>query len=285
MDDQSNGNDNGTVYGPPFDPDLVEAVERAERQLDAAGERVTQNAIERIVGGKHARVRACWQWLQAQRSPVAVAEAPEPSHSPTAEALQDDLRQLETQYEAWHLALERLWELDQKAPLDEQREIRQVSLERLLTKNLQRQEELRLALEVARLKEEAEAAVLVYDSAIDAAQVLAEATLRAVSQLAQVLAAFVQHLEVQGDALALIRSHDGHQQFPISGGLEEVVNFVGRAFPSDHRAVDMVRLLLSNPPTQGRGEAALSECPRLFPFPPRLVERYIASLTPEGVPA
>ena len=221
-------------------------------------------------------------YLEQRHSPspsVAVEEPPARPLSPTSEALQEDLRQLETQYEAWHLALERLWELDQTAPLDEQREIRQVSLERLLTKNLQRQEEIKIALDVARLRESVEAAVLVYDGAIDEAQALAEQVLRAVSQLAGCLAALRDHLDAQGDALSLIRSHDGHQQFSLSSGLEEVINLVSRLFgSSDFRSADMVRLLLDNAPTQGRAAEALSECPRLHALPSRLVARYIETL-------
>jgi hypothetical protein len=33
--------------------------------------------------------------------------------------LAEDLRQLEASYEAWHLALERLWEIEQDGPLSE----------------------------------------------------------------------------------------------------------------------------------------------------------------------
>ena len=70
-----------------------------------------------------------------------------------ASVLQEDLTQLEHSYESWHLALERLWQIEQDGALSEANYSRKQWLEYQMVQNLQTQESLRAALDTARIRE------------------------------------------------------------------------------------------------------------------------------------
>ena len=81
----------------------------------------------------------------------------EPTETPAA-TIQEDLAQLEHAYEAWHLALERLWQIEQDGPLSEANFARKSWLEYQMVQNLQTQERLRAALARAQVREAVHAA-------------------------------------------------------------------------------------------------------------------------------
>jgi hypothetical protein len=271
--------------------------ERRERILAIAQELEDQGLIAtnssvyaRALGHRGDVVQTMRDRRAAQRlmgGAVDVAEAeegddPEAPEATTTIALATDLRHLEAYYETMHQEWERLVALDQEGALSDQEMDSQVRLERRMASNLRKQQRLQPLLAAAQAREAVETGRQQHDAAIAQGLVLADATAQAFAHLAACLTAQVQHVDEQIDALALIRSRDGHQQFSLSTGREEVVNYVARLFgEGDFRSADTVRLLLDVPLTQGNWAQALANAPRLQPFPPRLIERFLAERHPE----
>ena len=144
-------------------------------ELEAEGRVATNSAVYSIVMGHRGHVVETLKQRRAERAAqggVLVAEEEEEPEDETTETpaatLQEDLRELESSYDAWHLALERLWQIEQDGPLSEAN--RKQWLEYQMTLNLQTQERLRLALERAKLREAVRAGQQQHDEGIPATQ-------------------------------------------------------------------------------------------------------------------
>src|SRR4029453_11579183 len=95
-----------------------------------------------------------------------------------AGVLAEDLAQLAHSYDAWHLALERLWEIEQDGPLSEANFARKQWLQYQMVQNLQTQERLRPQLEAAKVRDAVRAAQLQHDARLEEARALAEQALQ-----------------------------------------------------------------------------------------------------------
>src|SRR5262245_34156642 len=93
-------------------------------ELEEQGLIATNSAVYARALGHRGDVTQVMKARRASRGEGNVAlleeDEPEPEILPTAEELQEDLVQLEQSYDTWHLALERLWDIEQEGPLSEQ---------------------------------------------------------------------------------------------------------------------------------------------------------------------
>ena len=273
MEEQGmNGQENGNgVYGPPWDSDFVDRMEAAIAQLEREG-RLSDRAVDALVVGKHAKIRAYMSWRRSQASgSVAVLEPPA---SPTVEAIQEDLSQLESQYEGWHLELERLWELDQTAPLDEQRELRQVTLERLLTKNLQQQERLKPQLVALAAREAMTRAQGHHDDAVPTVCELLDRLALAIAQVQDVTQALEAAIDAQLDPLFGLVRPDGQPAFDIPGGRVQVQRFLV-GLPDGWHLMSYLYNATAHPVTQGEFRTAMDSLPSTRPLSPVAVTTYL----------
>jgi hypothetical protein len=91
--------------------------------LEAEGLEATNSAVYSRALGHRGDVVQVMKQRRAERGngngAVALLED-DVIPPPTASELKEDLAQLEQSYDAWHLALERLWEIERKGPLSEQ---------------------------------------------------------------------------------------------------------------------------------------------------------------------
>jgi hypothetical protein len=216
---------------------------------------------------------------------VAVAEdgdeEPEDAVDTPVAVLAEDLRQLESTYEGWHLALEQLWQQEQDGPLDLAAFSRKAWLEYQLTANFQAQERLRPQLEQARTREAVRAAQAQHDALVPLVTAQAEAVVASLATLTEALAALREGFGQQVDGLFPFRDARGHQAFDVADGDTYVTQFLQLLFPADFRARELVDLLRVNPLTVGRAQEALANAPRLQVFPPRVIDRYLSDM--EGV--
>jgi hypothetical protein len=122
-------------------------------ELEAQGLPATNSRVYALVMGHRGHVVQVLKARRAERAgtgEVAVLEDEDEETPETAAAdLQEDLQQLEAAYDAWHLALERLWQIEQDGPLSEANFARKQWLEYQMVQNLQTQERLRPQLEAA----------------------------------------------------------------------------------------------------------------------------------------
>jgi hypothetical protein len=255
--------------------------------LAASGTPPTNPQIYSVVGGHRGDVvQVARDWRAAQRAGGGVV-APDPEDSETppsaSEVLALDLAAHRSRYEGYHSAWEAIAALDAEGELSDAQMDQQIRLERRLASNLTRQQALEHALGVALLVEAASAGRAQHDAGCADAKRLAEEVIAADAQYAACLHRLVLHVDQQIDQLTLIRSHDGHQQFPLPTGHEEARSLLGRLRPGDFRAANMVDMFLTSPVTQGRRDEALDGFARSQPFPPRLLERYLTDM--EGVSA
>jgi hypothetical protein len=258
-------------------------------ELEAQGLPATSSSFYSRAFGYRGHGVAVMKQRRAERAAaggVLVAEEddePEEELSDTpAAVLQEDLAQLTHSYDAWHLALERLWQIEEDGPLSEANFSRKQWLEYQMVQNLQAQESLRAALEVARLREAVLAAQRQHDEALPAARVLAEETLRTVATLAEHLAALAAVFQHQVDGFFAPRSRRGEQYFDVADGATYVKQLLTELFPQDFRAHTMVELLLQRPPTEGHARSALDTCVRLKPFSTTVIASYLAQQQTEG---
>jgi len=266
--------------------------ERRQRILDIAHEleeqglEATNSAVYSRALGHRGDVVQVMKARRAERGGgVAVAEDEEPEDAVETPAvvLAEDLRQLESTYEGWHLALEQLWQQEQDGPLDLAAFSRKAWLEYQLTANLQAQERLRPQLEQARTREAVRAAQAQHDALVPVVRAQAEAVVEALATLTEALAALREGFGQQVDGLFPFRDAHGHQALDVADGPTYVTQFLQLLFPGDFRAKEVVDLLMINPVTVGRAQAALGESPRLREFPPRVIDRYLSDM--EGRPA
>jgi hypothetical protein len=188
--------------------------------------------------------------------------------------------QLEHSYDAWHLALERLWEIEQEGPLSEQNFSRKQWLEYQMVQNLQAQEKLRPQLEVARLTEAVEAAREQHDAGIAEAQAQALYAVQLLGTVAQVWRGLIAQFEHQQDGFFAPRDSRGHQAFPVDGGRADARRLFEALYPSDYRAKEAFELLVEQATTEGAVQEALSNCPRLRAFSARAIATYLEGMTP-----
>jgi hypothetical protein len=152
-----------------------------------------------------------------------------------------------------------------------------------MVQNLQAQEKLRPQLEAAKLTEALERARQTHDALVPDVISQAEEVIATLAALGAAMQTFVNTIETQTAPLFPFRTGRGHQAFDLHSGREEAVQLLQRAFPIDYRAADLVNLLLDVPVTVGQADDALDSSPRFQPFSERAIERYITSLSPEGV--
>jgi hypothetical protein len=256
-------------------------------ELEAEGLEATNSAVYSRALGHRGDVVTVMKARRAERGnggTVAVADDDDDEiPQPTASELEEDLRQLESSYESLHVSLERIWALDNEGGLDEATFTRKLWLENTLTKNLQQQEALRPQLELAKLTEALATAQQTHDALVPEVLSQAETVIEILAELGAAVQAFVHTVETQTAQFFPFRDRRGHQAFDLRSGRQEAVDLLQRAYPVDFRASDLVNLLLDAPLRVGQADDALESSPRFQPFSPRALERYLATLTPEGV--
>jgi len=257
--------------------------------LEAQGQVASNNAVYAYVMGHRGHVVEVLKARRAQQAAqtggvVVVEDEDEDEDATTSAAatLAEDLRQLESSYEAWHLALERLWEIEQDGPLSEAQYGRRSWLEYQMVQNLRTKERLEGELAVAQVTEAVLAAQQHHDAAIPQSQALVDQTLRHVALLAADLATLAAAFAAQVDPFFPFRDARGMQAFDVPDGATEVLRLLSVFFPSDPRAAVLVQLLLGHPPTEGQRQDAVASCPRLKPFPVTLIRQYLQHHT-EGL--
>jgi hypothetical protein len=205
----------------------------------------------------------------------------ETTETPAAE-LQEDLAQLEHSYESWHLALERLWEIEQDGPLSEANYSRKQWLEYQMVQNLQTQERLRGALETATIREAVHAAQQQHDARLEEARALAEQALQAVATLHDLFEDLAEVFGAQVDAFFPFRDGRGHQAFDVADGPLYALQLFQQFFGGDPRARDAFDLIVRTHLTVGMLKQALAECPRLKPFSQTAIDTYLQQQQTEG---
>jgi hypothetical protein len=251
------------------------------QELEDQGLEATNSAVYSRALGHRGDVVLAMKARRAERNGgnVAVLEEEEAEEAtPTVSEMEEDLQQLVNSYDAWHLALERLWEIEQEGPLSEQHFARKQWLEYNMVQNLQAQAKVQPLLDAARLKEAVYGAGERHDALIPEVMSQAEAVVAALATLTEALTALAAGFEAQSDLFFGFRSRDGQQYFSVIGGQDELMNFMSQLFPSDYRGQDAARLLLTNPVTQGRAQEALTNCPRLHAISPRVLDRYLETM-------
>jgi hypothetical protein len=130
-------------------------------ELEAAGQVATNSAVYSRVHGHRGHVVQTLKQRRAERAAqggVLMAEEeednePEDDMTATpAAVLAEDLEQLASAYDGYHLALEKLWDLEAEGVWDENISHRQTFLAKTLVKNLHEQERVRAELDRARIR-------------------------------------------------------------------------------------------------------------------------------------
>jgi hypothetical protein len=263
--------------------------ERRERilqvaaDLEAEGLEATNSAVYSRALGHRGDVVQVMKARRAERggSAVAVAEDDEPEDAVETPAvvLAEDLTQLESAYEGWHLALEQIWQQEQDGPLDLASFSRKSWLEYQMVQNLQAQERLRPQLEQARTREAVRSAQATHDALVPTVMAQAEAVIDALATLTEALAALREGFGAQVDGLVPFRDAHGHQAIDVSDGPTYVTQFLQLLFPADFRAKELVDLLMINPVTVGRAQDAMQSSARLQAFPERVITRYLEGMS------
>src|SRR4029453_1240092 len=148
-------------------------------ELEAEGEVATNSAVYARALGHRGHVVTVMKARRAERVAAGGVlgaeeegdEAPEDEMPETpAVVLAEDLAQLAHSYDAWHLALERLWEIEQDGPLSEANFARKQWLEYQMVQNLQTQERLRPQLEAAKIRDAVRVAQAAHDTRLEEAR-------------------------------------------------------------------------------------------------------------------
>jgi hypothetical protein len=272
-------------------PERRQRILEVAAELEAQGLPATNSAVYAICMGHRGHIVRTLKERRAQRAAaggVLVAEEeendePEDDTTETpAAVLAEDLAQLESAYEGFHLALEKLWALEREGVWDENISNRQTFLEKTLVKNLHEQERVRAALDTARIRENVYTARDQHDDPLPQAQAEAEQTCQALAWLAQCLAGLARRFDTQVDGFFAPRTARGEQYFDVQAGRVYVRQLVADLFPQDFRAPAMVDMLLDTPPQDGNQRAALASCARLKPFSPTAIATYLSQHQTEG---
>jgi hypothetical protein len=260
-------------------------------ELEAEGQVATNAAVYARVHGHRGHVVATLKARRAERAAaggVLVAEE-EDDNEPEDETIEipasvlaEDLAQLKSAYEGYHLALEKLWDLEAEGVWDENISNRQTFLEKTLVKNLQEQERVRGELERARIREAVFAAQQQHDAGIPEARALAEQFLQAVATVAHLCEDLSEVFSTQVDGWFAFRDTRGHQAFDVADGPTYAAQLFAQFFGGDPRARDAFALVMHTRLTVGMMKQALAACPRLQPFSPRAIESYLQQQSREG---
>jgi hypothetical protein len=270
-------------------PERKERILQVADELESQGITATNSAVYAIVMGHRGHVVQTLKQRRAERAAaggVLVAEEEEDNEEELSETpaavLQEDLTQLEHSYDAWHLALERLWEIEQDGPLSEANFSRKQWLEYQMVQNLQTQEGLRAQLDRARIREAVTAAQQEHDARLEEAQAKTEAFLQAVAAVAHLGEDLAELFSAMVDGFFKFRDLRGMQAFDIQSGFDQARQLFEAFYPNDYRARDAYLLLMNQPPTMGQLRQALEACPRLQPFSERAIATYLQQQAPEG---
>jgi hypothetical protein len=267
-------------------PERRQRILEVADELEAAGQAATNSAVYARVMGHRGHVVQTLKARRAERAAtgmVTVAEEedddPEDETTETpAAVLAEDLTQLEHSYESWHLALERLWQIEQDGPLSEANFSRKSWLEYQMVQNLQTQERLRGALETARTREGVYAAQQQHDARLEEARALAEQALQAVATMHDLFEDLAEVFGAQVDAFFPFRDGRGHQAFDVADGPLYALQLFQQFFGGDPRARDAFDLIVRSHLTVGMMRQALAACPRLIPFSENAIRGYLNSI-------
>jgi hypothetical protein len=252
-------------------------------ELEAQGQVATNSAVYSLVMGHRGHVVQVLKERRAQARASGVAVAEDDEEEETAEipaaTLTEDLRQLEAAYDAWHLALERLWAIEQEGPLSEAHLSRKTWLEYQMVQNIQTQERLRPQLERAQIREALHAAQAQHDAGIPRARTLAEQALQAVATLHDLFEDLAEVFQAQVEAFFPFRTPRGLQAFDVLSGHDYALQLLSAFFPNDPRAREAFLLLVDTKLTMGMLRQALDACPRLMPFSPTAITSYLNTMT------
>jgi hypothetical protein len=251
-------------------------------ELEEQGLEATNSAVYSRALGHRGDVVTVMKARRAERNggTVAVADAeddviPEPS----ASELEEDLAQLTASYDAWHLALERLWDIELEGPLSEQNFSRKQWLEYQMVQNLQAQERLRPQLEMARLSESVHAAQQQHDAGLTEAVALATQAVQLLGTVCTTWRQLIAHFEIMQDGFFAPRDRRGHQAFAVNGGRSDALQLFSALFAGDFRGKDAFELLVERATTAGAVQDALANCPRLHPFSERAIDSYLKGIS------
>jgi hypothetical protein len=258
-------------------------------ELEAAGEVATNSKVYALVMGHRGHVVQTLKQRRAERAAaggVLIAEEEddesESEAATPAAVLQEDLDQLVHSYDAWHLALERLWEIEQDGPLSEANFSRKSWLEYQMVQNLQTQERLRGALETATIREAVHAAQQQHDARLEDARALAEAALQAVATMHDLFEDLAEVFADQVDQFFQFRDLRGMQAFDVQSGRDYARRLFEEFFSGDPRSREAFALLADTRLTVGMMKQALDNCVRLQPFSPRAIDTYLQQQQTEG---
>jgi hypothetical protein len=257
-------------------------------ELEAQGMVATNSAVYARVLGHRGHVSVVMKARRAQQNggavAVAVADVAEDEAAPDEEApvgvaatLQEDLTQLAYAYDSWHLALERLWAIEQEGPLTETQFGRKSWLEYQMIQNLETQERLRPQLQAARKVDAALAAQAHHDGLVPDGLRLAHEALEAARAAGQLWKKLAALFDQQITPLMPLQDAHGNLAFTGLGGEAEAL-FVA-LYGGDSRAQAAFGLLTAPPSI---AMAALTACARLKPLAPRAVSNYVHGLTTGG---
>ena len=227
-------------------PERRERIVQIADELEQQGLPATNSAVYARALGYRGHVVQVMKERRAERAAaggVAVIEEPEEEDDgpdePTetlAATIQEDLKELESSYDAWHLALERLWEVERDGPLSEANFARKSWLEYQMTSNIRTQEQLRPQLAQARMREALAAAQAQHDAGIEAARTLAEQALMAVATLHDLWEDLAEAFSAQVDLFYQFRDRHGMQAFDVESGRTYALQLFSAFFPNDPRA-------------------------------------------------
>jgi hypothetical protein len=253
-------------------------------QVEAEGLEATNSLVySRALGhrGDVVQVMKSRRAEQGNGGNVAVVDLPEDDDStaPTVDELAEDLEQLVHSYDAWHLALERLWEIEQEGPLSEANFARKQWLEYQMVQNLQAQARVQPLLDAARLTAQVEEARLAHDARLEEARVLAEQALQAVATVHDLFEDLGELFADQVDGFFAPRDRHGHQAFDVVDGPLYALQLFQQFFGADPRARDAFDLIVRSPLTIGMMKQALANCPRLQPFSQTAIATYLTQQT------
>ena len=225
-------------------------------ELEAQGLPATNSAVYAICMGHRGHIVQTLKARRAERAAtggVAVIDEEDEPEEDLAETpaavLKEDLDQLVHSYDAWHLALERLWEIEADGPLSEANFSRKQWLEYQMVQNLQTQETLRSALDRAVVREAVHAAQQAHDDRLEEAREKAEAFLQAVATMHDRGEDLVDLFGAMTDGFFPFRDGRGHQAFDVSDGRSYALQLLAAFYGgSDYRAEDAFRLIVETPP-------------------------------------
>jgi hypothetical protein len=259
--------------------------------LEEAGTKVTVSSIYGRVMGHRPDVTAVLQEWRAAQLPAgraaraaAAATLDEEPDEGSFEALSEDLEQLKEAYDAWHAEAEHLWALETEGADDEHVSARLSHLERVMQRNLTRQQAIQPQLDAARLAASAAQGKRVHDAGIPQAEALIDLIVGDLVQVSQRMQALEYTFDAQIDPLVTLRSRRGDQAFSLASGREICQSLMSTLLAGDGRAQTVCTLLLDlnkvvTTLTVGSVQNAKADCARLKPFSLGALRRYVDDMS------